>query len=538
MGDMHKINSNIKKSINTNNYCNNSKLILLLVIPVILIFLFIKLNFVRGYYYMGSNSDPEYSYLLNSLKISELKPPSHIDHPGTTLQLAGGFMIKVLNFNKNANDIQVDVIANSENYILYINILLLLIVVAITALLGIFTYRVTGNIWLGIILQLSVLYSSNTYLELSRVRPEYLLISASLLLALTLISLLKNNLTHRINRYIIVFSLISGFGMATKIIFFPLLLFPLIVLPNIKNKIYYIIGTIISFILFTLPIIGQYGRFYIWIKDLFFHSGQYGAGASTIIDTSSYLNNISLALSGNIIFSITLLVSAIFILVCVLFPKYRDYNFSMEFKILLSLVITQIIQILLVSKHYGAHYLIPSLTLTGVTIVFLIINVKKLFNLRLNKKHYSGIMIIAIIFLYYNVNTFFSVSSSLEKNKNDNLSIINTIANNYKNYTKIYYYRSSSREYALKFGNDFSGNEYSLLLNQYYPNNYFYNIWDNKYYDFNKSIDLDTIININNNVLYEGASFEKHYKNTTYKPNVSLNDVHDGNNETIYLLKN
>jgi len=116
MEDTHKKNTNLR-------------LLYLLVIPLILVSLFIKLNSVRGPYYLGGNSDPEYAYLLNSLKISEFKAPFHIDHPGTTLQLLGGLTIKTFNFNKSTGDAQVDVITNSEKYLSRINILLLCLII-------------------------------------------------------------------------------------------------------------------------------------------------------------------------------------------------------------------------------------------------------------------------------------------------------------------------------------------------------------------------------------------------------------------------
>jgi len=538
MEDINKINSNLKKTTHANSYRNNFKLIFLLIIPVILIFLFIKLNAVRGNYYLGNNSDPEYAYLLNSLKISELKSPSHFDHPGTTLQILGGFVIKIFNINKSSNDIRIDVFTNSERYLLYINILLLSIIITFTLLLGIYTYKITNYIWFGVILQLSVLCSSNIYIELSRVRPEPLLISALLVFIMIIISLLKNNLSQKITNYIIAFSLISGFALATKITFFPILIFPLIVLPKLKNKLYYVIGTIMSLILFTLPITNHYEQFFVWIKKLFIHSGHYGNGGSTIINPSTYLNNIISALSSNIIFTFVLSASIIIILThLLLFKKHTETKHTIEFKILVSIIITQIIQVLFVSKHYSAHYLIPSLMLTGVAIVFLIINVRQIFNLKINNRFYSAIILLAILFSYYTVNSFFTISSSIEKETENQLSVINFVANNYKNYAKIYYYRSSSHEYALKFGNDFSGNEYSMILNKCYPSNYFYNIWDKRYYNFNESVDINSIINKNSNVLYEGTSFEKGYANTNYKPSVSLDNIFNGNSETIYLLK-
>jgi hypothetical protein len=42
--------------------------------------------------------DPDYGYLLNSLRILEGMAPTHIDHPGTTLQVWGALVIRVIFF--------------------------------------------------------------------------------------------------------------------------------------------------------------------------------------------------------------------------------------------------------------------------------------------------------------------------------------------------------------------------------------------------------------------------------------------------------
>jgi hypothetical protein len=48
----------------------------------------------------------------------------------------------------------------------------------------------------------------------------------------------------------------------------------------------------------------------------------------------------------------------------------------------------------------------------------------------------------------------------------------------------VYYYGSSSAEYALGFGDEWSSQHYSSILKQLYPNAIIYNIWTKRFYAF------------------------------------------------------
>src|SRR5436190_476129 len=47
----------------------------------------------RGPSYLWFNMDPSYAYLLNSLRVAEGHSPTHTDHPGTPVQVAGAGVI-------------------------------------------------------------------------------------------------------------------------------------------------------------------------------------------------------------------------------------------------------------------------------------------------------------------------------------------------------------------------------------------------------------------------------------------------------------
>ena len=67
----------------------------LLVLPVCLFLTGLALNGIRGPYWLGANSDPEYAYLLNALSLAELHPVGHYDHPGTPVQTIGALSLRV-----------------------------------------------------------------------------------------------------------------------------------------------------------------------------------------------------------------------------------------------------------------------------------------------------------------------------------------------------------------------------------------------------------------------------------------------------------
>src|SRR5437016_12461503 len=70
-----------------------AQILLLAVIPAGLFLSSIFLHAIAGSYYLSGIFDPEYVYLLNSLNLLNIQPPSHTDHPGTTLQIFGAIVI-------------------------------------------------------------------------------------------------------------------------------------------------------------------------------------------------------------------------------------------------------------------------------------------------------------------------------------------------------------------------------------------------------------------------------------------------------------
>src|SRR6516162_3161170 len=86
------------------------------ILPIIFVIAALQLTKSAGPQWLGSNSDPCYPYLLNSLLILKGEPPFHTDHPGTTTQLLGAACLRLSSFQTRERLIN-DVLDHPETYI-------------------------------------------------------------------------------------------------------------------------------------------------------------------------------------------------------------------------------------------------------------------------------------------------------------------------------------------------------------------------------------------------------------------------------------
>ena len=87
------------------------------IIPLTFFFCILLLKRAQGPYWLCFNLDPEYAYLLSSLNFAEGLPIHHLGHPGTTLQVAGAYILKSFHFFRKASPLAEDVLKNPEVYL-------------------------------------------------------------------------------------------------------------------------------------------------------------------------------------------------------------------------------------------------------------------------------------------------------------------------------------------------------------------------------------------------------------------------------------
>ena len=215
--------------------------------------------------------------------------------------------------------------------------------------------------------------------------------------------------------------------------------------------------------------------------------------------------------------------------ITILYLQLRRNNYGVERNILLGISIFAIAQVMFVSKHFAYHYLIPLLSVSGITVILIL---KSL----ISSKKYKFIEVIVFLLLILvfinNFNKYRQITSKPKENFSESIKIINFIKDNYDNYLKVYYYRSTSLEYALNFGNGYSVNKYNAELETYFPDAYFYDIWGRNFSYWGRVMPLPK----NDKIIFQGTPFEG--KNAKYKPEgYVLDNVFNGNIETVYKLQ-
>ena len=114
--------------------------------------------------------------------------------------------------------------------------------------------------------------------------------------------------------------------------------------------------------------------------------------------------------------------------------------------------------------------------------------------------------------------------SRLTNLKEKSLALHQEVKEKYRDYAKIYYYRCSSPEYALKFGNDLSRSYHSDELQKLYKNVYFYDIWTKRFtlFDYHQSIPFQAIRSkYGDKIIFQGSHGVK-------IPGVRLKEVSKG----------
>jgi len=84
----------------------------LLALPLSFFIISVLMRHNAGPFWLWSNLDPDYWYLIDSLNMINGEWPKHIAHPGTTVQWIGMLIIKALHPFSTTEDINVMVLSN------------------------------------------------------------------------------------------------------------------------------------------------------------------------------------------------------------------------------------------------------------------------------------------------------------------------------------------------------------------------------------------------------------------------------------------
>jgi hypothetical protein len=434
----------------------SSSIFYLFIVPVLLFVIGLLLIRVRGPFFVKENFDPEYVYLLNSLLMLNFHRPSHMDHPGTPLQVFGAILILLRFFARPGQHLSLtqSVLRNPESYLYFINYLLLLISCASLAYAG---WRMRRQMGLGFALafQCGCLLFSTILISTTRVTPELAMIPVAFFLMIFLQEAADEPITSGKNAIWI--GALLGLGVACKFTFLPLCL-TLFLLRPWSRRIKGFASFVISFVLFTLPVSNRYMKMVSWLKALLTHQGFYGTGPEGIPSFRQFVENAQLLISQEpYFFVVVATVTVLFLAI------YRKGQNARTFAIALLVIF---VQLLIVLKHAGIYYLLPSMLLAG-WLQALAWEQSKDRKLR---------TLVAIAFLFAaGVFLVFRLSAWTTRLSNRNIDAQELARfTRAQNCQVIPYYTSSFPPFALAFGNSAAARLFSGQLHAFYPDQYYY----------------------------------------------------------------
>jgi hypothetical protein len=500
----------------------NKGLLRFTIIPAAFLLCVLVLDAARGPYWLGSNSDPEYPYLLNSLNITEGQAVGHYDHPGTTVQVTGAYLLELLHLRRLATPLAEDVLTNPEWYLNLMNKTLLAAMTICLLLVGMSILTRTKDKRFAFLLQASPLFSATLVFSAVRWDPEPFLFLICLAFIVALVRFRAAEPNESLRKYALLFSVLCGLGIATKVTFLPVVLVPLITLPS-SLRLRFLFLTGLFCVVFTLPIASAYGEMLRFFGQIALGTSLYGAGSQTIVDPWAVLENL-----GTLHLSETVFFIVLYLGIFTVFAVRRQISQRRDIRILIALIACQSTSLLMVAKHFTSgkeYYLLPALMFSGLML-----------GLILELRMPSRAMVLLTLGAFALMAVFREITTyrRLNETRQEEQYIFNQ-ATQMTGYGRVYYYASSSPSNALKFGDDYSNNVHSTMLNRLYPDQYFFSPPPDVY-GWTEKIDSSLLFDrFGGHVLFQGPPWVLPYM--LGEVPTGFDDVYHGRHETIYFWR-
>jgi hypothetical protein len=264
--------------------------LIVLAIPCINLITIFVLRDHAGPFYLWSNLDPDYWYLLDALNITNLDWPVAVHHPGTPVQALGAFIIKLAHPLSTSLELTQLVLKNPEHYLTLIHFCLVVINTLALIFAGLCTYLAFGSTIAVLFVQFGPFISKLCIKWMTHVAPEPVLISVVLVLGgVALLALRPGQLESHRPKYAALFGLIAGFGLAVKITSTGVYFLPLFILWNFRYLTIYGLTALFVMFVFTLPAAGGYGDMIAHLNSFTADDTSFGGVNNTFVSGSEYL---------------------------------------------------------------------------------------------------------------------------------------------------------------------------------------------------------------------------------------------------------
>ncbi len=451
-----------------------------------IVFIFIPLitltfcSFQAIYVHNSYSIDPDYAYLFNGLNVirGECYSIVHVDHPGTPLQVLTGLFIFIISIIRGADDMTRDILTNPEIYIKTIIISISFFHSVLLFFIGKRYFRYQRNLLQALLLQFSYLLIASIAITSSKLFTETIIPLGSFLIILLTIEKTWGKLNEM--KFALLSGIVLGIFVATKITFLPVAMIPIMVAVKWKNKMVIILSAIILFLISILPVIDRIILFQSFIHRIATHSGTYGSGTEELLNISKLLGNLWKILQADYTFTLILILS-LAILVFALIKQGRHFLNDPETRVLTAIVLIFLVQLIIVSRHFGFRYMAPSLLFSGFALVLIIRYLQKFRIL------YLLSLIIVLIFSAFYLFKMLNKAVSLRQDQELTYSFIKE---NIKSTDPVIivsrdsWFGSPFTEHSVMFGKQYclhDGEQYGNMLRSLSPNRYFFDQSNKQY---------------------------------------------------------
>lgn len=447
------------------------------------------------------SSDPEYIYFMSGLNMSEgLLEVAHIDNPGTPLQVLMAVLFRIIWLLRGAPSPYLEDVLQYPDFYLSVTSLTIAVLTTVLLLLaGKKIYEYTGSVLTALLFQSAPFLPLIWFDLVGRVAPELMMPFPVILLMVMAVAIImqKNPVS---NRQILFLSLIAAFGLSVKLTFLPVWIIPFFLAESWKKKVRFLLLAFGLFFLIAFPVTLQFDIFWNWVKSLFLHSGQYGSGESNIFDPVTWQTNIRelYQLEKFFFFLLAILILTLTSYL-VWFNKKAERKISL---ISLAVILTIVIQVLMVGKHFAHRYFIPVLMLSPLMIFLTIELIRKFPALKDIKAGYQWAIVVLLLIHARNNLHWFPVKSEAMgtdiATRTKTLDFIKTLDKDPYKIIATQNYGCPYIEYILAYSQVWAKHEkrleYTPVLDKLYPNVYNHFTWDNTLRYWGKPFDAGEII--------------------------------------------
>ncbi len=516
--------------------------LLLIIVPILYLVAGIYFRLLLGNLSLRS-VDPDYVYFMSGLSISEgFLKVGHIDHPGTPLQILIGIIFRIVFLFRGNNVSYIeDVFLHPDLYLSSANLFITVITTALLVYAGYKTFHITKSVFYAVLVQTAPFLPVIWYDLIGRITPELMMPFPIILLTVLVIKIYytENSVSYKT---VILLALVSAFGLSIKLTYILLWLIPFFIVDTWRKRLLFIGLSFTLFFILAIPVTLQLHVFWGWVKNLFMHSGQYGGGKSNIIDFASLGTNLK-ELYGYEKRYFYVFFSLIAALVAYLsyFRKKAEKRISL---LAIAVIITIILQVVMVGKHYAHRYFIPGLMLQPLMIFLLAELTKKFYP----KKVTTFLVSIGIVFFFIwqiqfnkewlpiktqaigtdieNRMPTWHVAQSLEK---DSYKIIAS-----QNYGCPFI--EYTLTYSTVWANHKKQEEYKPILNRMYPDTYNFFTWDNSMKSWGEKFNAQKVVASGKKIyLYLERNEEELYSRTISKLQEENGAPFEVEKDTVFL---